>query len=53
MNLSITTPFGYLELDVHKWFFSSFISLERDNWWIVNFSIGYRYLIVWARRVGR
>jgi hypothetical protein len=53
MNLQITTPFLFFELDVRKWLITIELSFERDDWWIVNFSINYKYLIIWSRRLRR
>lgn len=48
MFLTITTPIFYLGMEIKKWLFGLDISFEKDCDWIVNFAIGYRYLIVWS-----
>jgi len=50
MNLKINTPIFYFEFETHRWGFGIELVFERDAWWIINFSIGYKDLIILSRR---
>lgn len=48
MYLSITTPIFYLEITIKKWSVELYIGFEKETDWLVNFAIGYKYLIIWS-----